>query len=132
MLTSDSMLVVCKLAATPNKIRITDLPAADITPLAKRGAVQSYMGAAWGVSAALGPVLGGVLTEKLSWRYCFCASTFSTYIDARLDINIPVCIIGFLPIFFFLKVKKSHGDIGELRRTYDFPGLSEKYNYSLC
>lgn len=40
---------------------------ADIVPLNKRGAFQGYMGAAYAISGALGPVLGGVLAEKSTW-----------------------------------------------------------------
>lgn len=49
---------------------------ADIVPLNKRGAYQGYMGASYAISGALGPVLGGILTEKATWR----VSTFSPLI----------------------------------------------------
>lgn len=45
--------------------------AADLFPPAERGKWQGIFGAAWGVSSVVGPLLGGVLTENLSWHWCF-------------------------------------------------------------
>ena len=42
-----------------------------IAPLEKR---QLYIGAivsVFGISACTGPILGGVLSDRLSWRWCF-------------------------------------------------------------
>lgn len=40
-------------------------------PLAKRPMYQGLIGAVFGVASVIGPLLGGVFTEKLSWRWCF-------------------------------------------------------------
>jgi EmrB/QacA subfamily drug resistance transporter len=45
--------------------------AADLFPPAERGKWQGRFGAAWGVSSVVGPLLGGVITENLSWHWTF-------------------------------------------------------------
>lgn len=43
----------------------------DLYTVAERARVQGYLAAVWGTSAVLGPLLGGVLSEYLSWRWIF-------------------------------------------------------------
>src|ERR1043165_5680118 len=45
--------------------------AADLWAPAERGKWQGICGAAWGVSSVIGPLLGGILTEQLSWHWTF-------------------------------------------------------------
>ncbi|WP_102125328.1 MDR family MFS transporter [Deinococcus planocerae] len=42
--------------------------------LAERGRVQAFISGVWGVSGLVGPLLGGWLTDALSWRWTFYAS----------------------------------------------------------
>jgi len=55
--------------------------AGDIYSLEERGKVQGYMASVWATSAVVGPALGGVFSQYLSWRWIF-------------FVNIPLCLIA--------------------------------------
>jgi EmrB/QacA subfamily drug resistance transporter len=44
---------------------------ADIIPLRERGRYQGAIGAVFGVSTVVGPLLGGLITDNMSWRWVF-------------------------------------------------------------
>ncbi len=53
---------------------------ADVIPLRLRGQYQGALGAVFGVTTVIGPLLGGVFTDNLSWRWVF-------------YINVPIAVI---------------------------------------
>lgn len=55
--------------------------AGDIYTLQERGRIQGYLASVWAVSAVVGPTLGGVFSQYLTWRWIF-------------FVNIPLCIIA--------------------------------------
>lgn len=70
--------------------------AADIYTVKERAHVQGYLSSIWGISAILGPTLGGALSEYASWRWIF-------------FINIPIGILAMSILYkFFNEVVETH------------------------
>jgi len=43
-------------------------------PLEKRPIFIALLSSIYGMSSVIGPLLGGVLTDRVSWRWCFWVS----------------------------------------------------------
>src|SRR6185436_19324107 len=59
--------------------------AGDIYTVAERGRIVGYMAGVWATSSVVGPTLGGVFSEYLSWRWIF-------------FVNIPLCLLAGLAL----------------------------------
>lgn len=65
----------------------------DIFTLRERSRMQALFGGVWGLSSIIGPIVGGFLTDQLSWRWVF-------------FINLPIGIVAAFIIGFALKEPK--------------------------
>jgi fucose permease len=52
-------------------VTLVNICISDLFSLRRRGAYFGIIGGVWALASAIGPVIGGVFTEKVSWRWCF-------------------------------------------------------------
>ena len=52
-------------------IILTNICISDLFSMRNRGPYFGAIGMVWALASAVGPVIGGVFTEKVSWRWCF-------------------------------------------------------------
>ncbi|MFJ4004533.1 DHA2 family efflux MFS transporter permease subunit [Streptomyces sp. NPDC090023] len=76
----------------------------DIVPPRERGRYQGLFGAVFGATSVLGPLLGGLFTEQLSWRWVF-------------YVNLPIGIVALVVIATALHIPRRTE-----RHTIDYLG----------
>jgi EmrB/QacA subfamily drug resistance transporter len=72
----------------------------DLYSVEERAKVQGYLASVWGIASVVGPTLGGVFSEYVSWRWIF-------------FVNIPLCLLaaGMIMRGFKEKMKRTHPSI---------------------
>lgn len=90
-------------------IVLPNIAVSDLFSMRNRGMYFGILGMVWALASAVGPVLGGVFTSKVTWRWCF-------------YINLPLSAIGMVILVFFLKLHNPKTPVKEGLIAIDWPG----------
>jgi EmrB/QacA subfamily drug resistance transporter len=110
--TNIEMLIAARAIQTLGSggaIVLPNLCISDLFPLRKRGMYFGILGIVWAVASALGPVLGGVFTSKVSWRWAF-------------YINLPVGGVALVVLVLFLKLHNPRTPMRQGLSAIDWTG----------
>ncbi|KAI9334594.1 major facilitator superfamily domain-containing protein [Obelidium mucronatum] len=92
----------------------------EICSVNERGKYLGILGVAYGLAFLLGPVVGGILTDHISWRWCF-------------YINIPIGVFAIIVCVAFLRYPpKSGPSIGSQLKQIDFLGATILFIAMIC
>jgi EmrB/QacA subfamily drug resistance transporter len=78
----------------------------DLYSVEERSKVQGYVASVWGIASVVGPTLGGVFSEYVSWRWIF-------------FVNIPLCLLAATMI-----ARKFHEKKDRARPVIDYRGAA--------
>ncbi|TGO17632.1 hypothetical protein BTUL_0016g01000 [Botrytis tulipae] len=84
-------------------------------PPEKRPAITGFLGSAYAIASVIGPLIGGALTDRVSWRWC------------SFFINLPCGALAAASIVFLFKVpdavKPAEATLKEKLLQMDIPGF---------
>ncbi|KAI2616050.1 MFS general substrate transporter [Hypoxylon sp. NC1633] len=88
---------------------LTNICIGDLFSMRKRGMYYAFFGMVWAIASAIGPILGGVFTSKVTWRWCF-------------YVNLPISGAGFAVLVFVLKLHNPRTSVREGLAAIDWLG----------
>lgn len=78
----------------------------DLYSVEERSKVQGYVASVWGISSVVGPTLGGVFSDYLSWRWIF-------------FVNIPIAAAA-----AYMLIRRFREDVTRTRHRIDYAGAT--------
>ena len=102
-----------------------------MSPLEKRPMNLAIVVSTIGIAAPLGPVLGGILTDRVGWRWCFwmfvtpqIERPLTLILDSNLPAGFVVCILALIGIKVPAGISKSNRSLSLAAklRHFDFAG----------
>jgi EmrB/QacA subfamily drug resistance transporter len=90
-------------------IVLVNICISDLFAMRERGAYFGIIGGVWALASSLGPIVGGLFTQKVSWRWCF-------------YINLPLDGLAFIILFFVLDVETPKTPLRKGLKAVDWLG----------
>ncbi|KAJ6620262.1 major facilitator superfamily domain-containing protein [Mycena sp. CBHHK59/15] len=91
-------------------VSFTNIIVSDLVPLKDRGWIGAVLNFTWAAFAAVGPVVGGALTNAGQWRWLF-------------YLNLPVCGLAFALVYTLVDFDAPTGLFKDRVRLLDWPGM---------
>lgn len=88
---------------------IVNITIGDLFSLRTRGVFYGILGGIWASASSIGPIIGGLLTQGASWRWCFW-------------INLPLDGLAFIVLFFCLDIESPSTPLLEGLKAIDWIG----------
>ncbi|KAI8137956.1 major facilitator superfamily domain-containing protein [Fennellomyces sp. T-0311] len=106
------MLIVCRAIQGIGAAGIFSMVfviISDLVPLEKRGSYQGIINAVFALASVFGPLIGGSLTDYVTWRWNF-------------YINLPIGGVATVILFFFLHLPMEKSNLKEKLKRIDYAG----------
>jgi EmrB/QacA subfamily drug resistance transporter len=96
-------------AAGGGLIMLVNIVISDVFSMRRRSLFLGLCEAVWAIAGASGPILGGLLVDKASWRWCWW-------------INLPCCVVAFVLLLLFLDVHNPKTPFRDGIKAIDWAG----------
>jgi MFS family permease len=109
-------------------ITLVNIAISDLFSVRDRGMYFGMIGGVWALASSLGPVVGGLLTQKVSWRYVGTqlprnlAVKFANILRWCFYINLPFDGVAFFIILFFLDIQTPKTPLRKGLKAVDWLG----------
>jgi predicted MFS family arabinose efflux permease len=90
-------------------IILSNICISDLFSMRSRGKYFGMIGGVWAFAGGVGPILGGVFTQRVSWRWCF-------------YVNLPITGAAIVGIFLFLNLDNPRTPVWNGLKAIDWLG----------